>query len=443
MNFVVRSLVAGAGAVLGCCAIVNATDITSDCRIGIYRLSDNSDVDIAPSDEGRLRWRRKDGTSGALSRNPDGSWSSTLGWTERPDGKRVSFSECEAGEIHFDGLQGKRIALDVTQTRFQSGGIDLAGRLVMPIELRPVPIVVLVHGSEQFSARDFYALQRLFPSEGIGVFVYDKRGTGASGGEYSHDYGLLAKDAVAALREAQRLAGSRAGRIGYYGTSQGGWVAPLAATMAPVDFVIVGYGLAVSPLDEDRAAIELDMTRRGYGPDVVTKALEVGDATEAILVSNFKSGFDRLDAVRAKYGNEPWFKHVHGNFTFFMLELPESEVRERGPKMFPGVSLHYDPMPVLRGLSTPQLWILGGDDLDAPSAETVRRLHALAASGKPIDIAIFPRAEHGIFEYETAADGTRLSTRNSEGYFAMMRDYILEGRLWRVYVSSILHVSSR
>jgi hypothetical protein len=47
--------------------------MTGDCRIGIYRLSDNSDVDIAPSDEGRLRWRRKDGTSGALSRNPDGS----------------------------------------------------------------------------------------------------------------------------------------------------------------------------------------------------------------------------------------------------------------------------------------------------------------------------------------------------------------------------------
>jgi uncharacterized protein len=443
MNFVVRSLVVGAGAIIGCHAIVNAADMTSDCRIGIYRLSDNSDVDIAPSDEGRLRWRRKDGTSGALSRNPDGSWSSTLGWTGRPDGKRVSFSECDAGELRFDGLKGKRIALDVTQTRFQSGGIDLAGRLVMPKGLRPVPIVVLVHGSEQFSARDFYELQRLFPSEGIGAFVYDKRGTGASGGEYSHDYGLLAKDAVAALREAQRLAGSRAGRIGYYGTSQGGWVAPLAATMAPVDFVIVGYGLAVSPIEEDRAAIELDMTRRGYGPDVVTKALEVGDATEAILVSNFKSGFDRLDAVRAKYGNEPWFKHVHGNVTFFMLQFPEAEVREQGPKMLPGVLPHYDPMPVLRSLSTPQLWILGGDDLDAPSTETVRRLHTLAASGKPIDIAIFPRAEHGIFEYETAADGTRLSTRNPEGYFAMMRDYILEGRLWREYGSSILHVSGR
>jgi pimeloyl-ACP methyl ester carboxylesterase len=302
---------------------------------------------------------------------------------------------------------------------------------------------VLVHGSEDSSARDFYSLQRLFPSAGIGAFVYDKRGTGASSGEYTHDYPLLAKDAVAALREARRLAGSRAGRTGYQGTSQGGWVAPIAATMAQVDFVIVGYGLAVSPIDEDRSAIELDMTRRGYGPDVVAKALEIGEATEAIVVSNFESGFDRLAAVRAKYGNEPWFKYVHGNVTFFMLEQPEAKVREQGPMLLRGALPYYDPMPVLRGLSTPQLWILGADDLEAPITETVRRLHALAASGKPIDIAIFPRAEHGIYEYETAADGTRLSTRNSEGYFAMMRDYILEGRLWRNYGMSVLHVSNR
>jgi hypothetical protein len=213
--------------------------------------------------------------------------------------------------------------------------------------------------------------------------------------------------------------------------------------MARVDFIVVGYGLAVSPIDEDRAAIELDMTRHGYGPDAVTKALEIADATEAILVSNFKSGFDRLDAVRARYGNEPWFKHVHGNVTFFMLQFPEAEVRERGPKMLPGLLPHYDPMPVLHSLSTSQLWILGEDDLDAPPAETIRRLRALAAGGKRIDVAVFPRAEHGIFEYEVAADGTRISTRNSAGYFAIMRDYILEGRLRRHYGSSVLHGSSR
>ncbi|MEP7061008.1 MAG: alpha/beta hydrolase [Betaproteobacteria bacterium] len=116
-----------------------------------------------------------------------------------------------------------------------------------------MPIVVLVHGSEHDSARDFYSLQRQLPTEGIGVFVYDKRGTGASGGRYSQSNLLLANDAITAVREAKRLAGDRAGRIGYQAGSQGGWVAPLAATIEPVDFIIVGFGLAVSPLACPRA----------------------------------------------------------------------------------------------------------------------------------------------------------------------------------------------
>ena len=80
--------------------------------------------------------------------------------------------------------------------------------------------------------------------------MYDKRGTGKSTGTFTHDYHLLAADAAAAVQEARRLAGSRAGKTGMHGSSQGGWVAPLAAELTPVDFVIVAFGLAVSPFDE-------------------------------------------------------------------------------------------------------------------------------------------------------------------------------------------------
>jgi len=420
-----------------------AQDMVGNCRIGIYHLRDGSDVDIAPGEGSHLRWRRKDGTSGELTETTDGTWTSTLGWTSRPDGRRVSFSECGKGAITFAGVNGQRIALTVTDTRFQSGGASLAGRLVMPKGSARVPIVILVSGSEDFSALDFFALQRIFPSEGIGAFVYDKRGTGASGGDYSQNYMLLAQDAVAAMREARRLAGTRAGKVGYQGGSQAGWVAPLAATIAPVDFVVVGYGLAVSPLEEDRSAIVLDMTRRGYGADIVAKAMEVADASEAVLVSNFSDGYDGVDAVRAKYGSEPWFKYVHGNFTFAVLEMAHDELREKGPKLLPGIQPHYDPMPVLRNLKRPQLWILGEDDIDAPSAETARRLKALAAEGRPIVTAMFPHAEHGIFEYETLPDGTRVSTRNPDGYFSMMRDFIRSGRLQARYGSSVISDPSR
>ncbi len=104
----------------------------------------------------------------------------------------------------------------------------------MPVGPRQASIVVLVHGSEDFSALDFYSLQRQLPAEGVGVFVYDKRGTGSSGGHYTQDFDVLATDAVAAMTAARRLAGNRAGRVGYLGTSQGGWVAPIAANRAPI-----------------------------------------------------------------------------------------------------------------------------------------------------------------------------------------------------------------
>ena len=398
-----------------------------DCAIGIYQLDDGSKLDVARSNDDHLRWRKEDGTTGLLTRDGDDAWTSTLGWTGRPDGKRMSF-DCNRGAIAFAGVRGKRIPLQVTDVTFQGAGVRLAGRLVMPRGPARVPVLVLVHGSEHISALDFYSLQRQLPAEGIGVFVYDKRGTGKSGGVYTQNYLLLANDAIAAANEARRLAGHRAGRVGYQAGSQGGWVAPLAAKIDPVDFVIVGFGLAVSPLDEDREAIAFDLTSRGYGPDVVAKAMHIADAVAAIVVSNFRKGYDQLAAAKARYGKEPWFKHVHGDIAFYLLGTPEAKVREQGPVLLAGAPANYDPMPVLRNLDTPQLWILAADDHDAPSAETERRLRALQDKGKPITVAVFPHTEHGIYEYETTADGKRVDVRNPEGYFAMMRDFILHGR---------------
>jgi pimeloyl-ACP methyl ester carboxylesterase len=258
---------------------------------------------------------------------------------------------------------------------------------------------------------------------------------------YTQSYLLLANDAIAAVGEAKRLAGARAGRIGYQAGSQGGWVAPLAAKISPVDFVIVGFGLAVSPLDEDREAIAYDMQRQGYGPEVMAKAMRVADTSAAILLGNFRDGYDKLDALKKQYGNEPWFKHVHGDVTWVLLAWPAEKLKQKGPELFAGVPLQYDPMPVLRNLDTPQLWILGGEDADAPSAETIRRLRSLQQAGRPISLAVFPDTEHGIYEFETKPDGTRVDTRNPEGYFGMMRDFILSGRLHGGYGHAVLHVT--
>ncbi|MGH8146447.1 MAG: serine aminopeptidase domain-containing protein [Rhodanobacteraceae bacterium] len=440
MNHVPLVFAAVLLAALATPAMASSDSRSSDCPVGIYQLDNGSKLDVGPSDGDHLRWREENGTTGLLTRKGNGVWTSTLGWTGRPDGKRVSF-DCAKDTINFANVAGKQISLEVKNVTFQGAGVRLAGRQVMPKGDARVPIVVLVHGSEHDSALKFYSLQRQFPAEGIGVFVYDKRGTGKSGGVYTQNYLLLADDAIAAVNEAKHLAGARAGRIGYQGGSQGGWVAPLAAKIAPVDFVIVGFGLAVSPLDEVREATAFDLTSLGYGPDVVAKAMHIADAVSAIIVSNFRKGYDQLAAVKAKYGKEPWLKYVRGDVVFYFLETPEAKIREQGPKLLAGVPANYDPMPVLRNLDTPQLWILAADDHDAPSAETGRRLRALQAKGKPITVAMFPHTEHGIYEFETSADGKRVNTRNPQGYFAMMCDFILHGRLAakRYGTSTIYH----
>jgi uncharacterized protein len=408
-----------------------------DCQIGTYRFSDGEIVDIARPEADTFRWRKFDGTTGVLHKKGDGSWTSTLGWTDHPDGHTASFTHGAASELEFDGKKADRIPFGTTDTMFEGRrGIKLAGRLVLPKTNDPVPIVVLVHGAERDSARDSYALQRLLPAENIGAFVYDKRGTGGSAGKYTQDFDTLADDAVAAMREARRIAGRRCARIGYQGGSQGGWVAPIAATRAPVDFVIVSFGLAVSVIDEDQEEVALEMRLKGHSQEEISKALEVASAAEAVFESGFTKGFERLDAVRDKYRNEPWYRDVHGNYTHFILPYTAAEAREKFKNSLPGTPFRYDPMSTLRAVKTPQLWILGEDDLEAPSAETSRRIKTLIVEGKPITLALFPHAEHGMTEYEIASNGERVSTRYAPGYFAMMRDFARNGRLSGSYGSS-------
>ena len=397
------------------------------CEVGSYLMADGTSLDIAAGAPGQLRWTRPDGRTGALTSQGRGRWTGTLGWTGRSDGHHVTISDCKRGEIRFDDVAGRREPLVQVDTRFQGSGVVLAGRLTLPPGQARVPVVVLIHGAEHSSALEDHALQRQFASAGIGVFAYDKRGTGASGGRYSQNYLSLATDAILAMREARRLAGARAGRVGYQGGSQGGWVAPLAARIEPVDFVIVSFGLAVSPLDEDREAIAFDMERAGFGPQIKAKASEFADATAKIVESNFTEGYEQLEAVKRKYGDEPWFKSVRGNITGYLLSTSPETSRKEGPSLLEGVPAQYDPMPVLANLEVPQLWILGGQDRDAPPGETIRRLAALRNAGRPITTVVFSDADHGMYEFETLPDAERVSTRQPEGYFSMMRDFI-QGR---------------
>ncbi|HET6804414.1 MAG TPA: CocE/NonD family hydrolase [Frateuria sp.] len=417
------------GACLFLAAAPLAARATVPCQVGVYRLADGQVVDIAPSDGDTLRWRKLDGRTGALRQVAPGRWESSYGWTGRPDGITVTFDACPAEGLRFAGQPGRRMPLVATDTTFVSHGTRLVGRLVLPPGRERVPVVVLVHGAERDSARKFYSLQRLLPAQGVGAFVYDKRGTGDSGGKYTQDFGLLADDAIAAMHEARRLAGKRLGRIGYQGGSQAGWIVPIAARREPVDFAIVSFGLAVTVIDEDQQQIALEMHLKGYGPDIIAKAQAIGAAAERVIASGGTEGLDAFDAIRARYRHEPWYKDVHGNYTWAILPLSRQEVVAKSGVLHFGTPFHYDPMPTLAAVTVPQLWVLGGMDLEAPSAETSRRLKGLIAKGHPITLALYPDTEHGMTEFETDKAGERHSTRYPPDYFRMLADFARTGRL--------------
>jgi uncharacterized protein len=420
-------LVAMAVTATGCAK--TAKPSADACHMGLYRMADGSILDLTPTTDGPLRWRRMDGTTGRLSQK-DGAWVSTMGWSEdRTDGKRFTLGPCGVGRITVDGVPGQRQSFDVTETTFQSGDVTLAGRLVLPKGSGPVPITVLVHGSEDYSARDFSADQRMLPAGGVGVFVYDKRGTGGSTGKYTQDFDLLSDDAVAAVKEARRLAGARAGRLGLRGASQGGWVAPYAATKTRVDYVIAAYGMTVSPLEENRSETIQDLAMKGYGPDIQAKGGEVADAAGEVIAQGFQGGYEPLLALKEKYGKEAWFKDLGGEFTGQLVKYPPFALRIVGPMIDKGTSWRYRPLDVLRKVDVPMLWIVAAEDTAAPPEQTLKDLAMLTGEGRPITTLVFPGTDHGIVAFDTAKDGDRIRTRYAAGYFDLTRDYAADGVL--------------
>ncbi|WP_133162219.1 alpha/beta hydrolase family protein [Hyphococcus luteus] len=326
-----------------------------------------------------------------------------------------------------DQTKFAKTVLRETDTTFSSNELALAGRLIEPVSAdgaRKPPLAVFVHGSESTPTISYSPYPYLFAAQGVSVFVYDKRGTGQSEGDYNQDFQALAADASAAAQEAQRLAEGRYSRFGYFGGSQGGWVAPLAARKIGADFLVVGFGLVVSPLEENAEQVFDEMRRAGYGEAEIELAREVTDATGEIVASHFSNGFDELKRVKNKYGNKSWFSQIEGEFTGAVLRADDEGLRSGKIEGFDDAQVpwRHDPLAVLRSLSMPQLWILAGEDRAAPGKVTYERLSMLQEEGLPVTIAVYPHTDHGIVEFTQNDDGSRTYTRFAKGYFRLAAD---------------------
>ena len=356
------------------------------------------------------------------------------------DGRRGDVGAAGAPLVCADGLligsdKAAWTPVDVrrTETSFQSHGSKLGATLLEPTGTGPHPLVVFVHGSERTSPlASSYPL--MLVAQGISVLAYDKRGTARSEGEYTQNFELLADDAAAAMTEARRVATGRFSRIGYFGGSQGGWIAPLAATRSRPDFVAVGFGLIGSPIEEDREQVLTEMRGKGFGEPDLSEARQVAAATAELVRSRFTQGYERLAEVRGRYGAKPWFNQIEGEFTGAVLREKLGDLRRAGSAIFDNLELiwDYDSRPVLARLKVPQLWILAEADREAPPETSLAALQEARAKGSDLTIYSFPDTDHGIVEFTQAADGTRTYTRVADGYFRLLGDWI-KGKVGNTY----------
>ncbi|MEM8921117.1 MAG: alpha/beta hydrolase, partial [Pseudomonadota bacterium] len=114
------------------------------------------------------------------------------------------------------------------------------------------------------------------------------------------------------------------------------------------------------------------------------------------------------------------------------------ELRESGIPMFDRLRIDWSlkPMDVMRKVKAPQLWALAGSDREAPIATTLARLETVRSEGRDLRIRVFPKTDHGIWEFDQGPDGSRRNTRISEGYFDLMADWA-KGDLRDVYGKSV------
>jgi dienelactone hydrolase len=238
-------------------------------------------------------------------------------------------------------------AYDQRVVKFESDGAVLVGTLYRPHGEGPFPAMVLVHGSGKFPRRLYQLWADHFVRQGLVVLAYDKRGVGDSGGSYEGENNTsrrnieqLADDASAAHRFLAARPEVKSTCVGFWGISQAGWIVPRAAVKTPnTAFMILVSGPVTT----------------------------VGEENE----------YSRLTG-----------DHDPGN------GMTPKEAEERMAIQPPA---GYDPVPDLRVLNAPGLWLQGDRDWSLPAIRSVTLLRALHDAGKPYEVRVFPGAGHAIF----------------------------------------------
>lgn len=400
---------------------------------GSYQLAPGHVIDMGPMDEsgGQLVYLdNKTRRTGPLISLTDSRFISgaSLG-VPYPITVRAEFLRDKRGLVtgmrwQEDGrtFNAKKVAPHrIEEVTVVNGDVTLKGTLSIPLSPGPHPAIVFAHGSGD-ATRNLGMWNAFFVRQGIAVLSLDKRGAGASSGDW-HKAGMddIAGDWLAGVAMLKARADIDPKRIGVHGSSQGGWTGALMAARSPdIAYLIVRAGSANSVIDTMVHEIGWSVREAGFSE---------ADAREAETGSRrlFELGgasWAEFEAVSKPLKAKPWANAA------WVVHMTEKGWGRPWNKL----NAAFDPAATLAKVKVPVLWFLGELDHNVPSAETAKKLDQarIASGNKDFTVVRMPDAGHAFLETKTG-NGTEfpMLTHFANNYWNIMESWLQDHRFSR------------
>ena len=284
----------------------------------------------------------------------------------------------------------------VESIQFAHHDAHFAGTLYKPATSGRAPVVIVVHAA-QGGERTYPFYQHLtihLPAAGIGVLLYDRRGSGESTGRFeTADFALLAADAHAAVTTLAQRSDIDAQRIGVYGISQGGWIAPLVAALYPtIALLVIVSGCGVTPAEQMSYSARTALEQAGYPMPTREYVAALRQRVNAYYRGTLPRA--RVQAEINDVRSQPWFP-----LAFLTAELPEDVRRS---KWF--YEMDYEPVAVWRKLQQPTLFLYAEHDAWVPIEESIRSYRAATAHMDDVTIEQIRGTDHFMSDPQSGTD---------------------------------------
>lgn len=273
---------------------------------------------------------------------------------------------------------------------FKNGDARLDGTLYLPATGSHLAAVVALHdaGIPTRDGKLYDHLRSALPAIGIAVLIYDRRGAGTSTGTpNAASYETLADDAIAGKRAIEQNSRIDPHRVGYWGLSQGGWLAVIAAARdARAAFVVSISAPLTTPGEQMEFATSNRLSVRGYSASAIAQMLQVRRTYYGFLRGQVSREVALAALTAAK--KQPWFDISYLPDPLNLTNDPSHSVARR--------QIDDDMTSAIGAIKVPMLFMFGGSDPWVPVAASVERLRVLATQKPNIGYVVIPNADHAL-----------------------------------------------